>query len=708
VTAVEAGAVGAALDRIEGREKVTGEARYAYEHEQAGVAYAAVVQSSVARGRVRAVDGSAALAIPGVLAILSHENAPRLPGGEGELALLQSDRVAYRGQIVAAVVAESLEIVRHAERLVRIDYDAEPHDVELRADHPRLYKPEVVNPSYETDTVEGDVETALRSAHVTVDVTYETPPFHNNPLEPHATLAVWGGDGGLTVYDSSQGVWPARETIARVFGLEPERVRVVAPHVGGGFGSKGTVRPQAILAALAARAVGRPVKIAVTRQQMFDVTGYRTPTIQRLRLGTDAAGRLTAIAHDVFEQTSTLQEFAEQTAVVTRMMYAAPNRRTTHRLVALDVPTPSWMRAPGECPGMYALESALDELALACGIDPIELRIRNEPDVDPESGHPFSSRNLVACLREGAERFGWTERDATPAARREGPWLVGTGVAASTYPARRRPSAALARREPGGRFLVRVAAADIGTGARTALTQIAADALGVAPELVRLELGDSDFGVAPVAGGSAGTASWGTAVHEACRELVATGDDEARADTHEAVEGQEPFSRHAFGAQFVKVRVNAETGEIRVPRVLGVFAAGRIVNRKTARSQFIGGMTMGLGMALLEEGILDPRFGDVVNHDLATYHVPVYADVEEIEATWIEEDDPHLNPIGGKGIGEIGIVGTAAAVTNAVHHATGVRFRRLPIRLDHVLAALRVDPGARASMRARASRASAS
>jgi xanthine dehydrogenase YagR molybdenum-binding subunit len=679
--------IGAALDRIEGREKVRGEALYAYEHLRDDVAYAAIVQSTIAKGRIRSVDASAALAVPGVLAVLSCSDTPRLEAHDEELALFQSDRVAYYGQIVAAVVAETYEIARQAERLVRIEYDEAPHDVELRVEHPRLYKPDTVNPSYETDTEQGNADAALANAHAAVDVTYETPYFHNNPMEPHATIAAWDG-GSLTLYDSTQGSAPARATIARVLGLDPERVRVVAPHVGGGFGSKGTPRPQAILAALAAERVGRPVKCAVTRQQMFDLTGYRTPMFQRVRLGAETDGRLTAIVHDVVEQTSTLEEFAEQTAVVTRMMYASQSRRTTHRLAALDVPTPSWMRAPGECPGMYALESALDELALELGVDPIELRIRNEPDVDPESGQVFSSRNLVACLRQGAERFGWNERDPTPAAHRDGAWLWGTGVAASTYPARMRPSEALASRAADGSFVVRVAAADIGTGARTALTQIAADALEVEPGRVRVEIGDSAFGQAPVAGGSAGTASWGTAVHLACRRLVETGDDAALVDSEDAVEGRDAYSRHAFGAQFVEVRVNTETGEIRVPRVLGVFAAGTIVNAKTARSQFIGGMTMGLGMALHEEGILDPRFGDVVNHDLAQYHVPVYADIEEIDAVWIDEHDPHLNPMGSKGIGEIGIVGTAAAVTNAVHHATGVRFRRLPLRLDRVVEAL--------------------
>jgi xanthine dehydrogenase YagR molybdenum-binding subunit len=379
-------------------------------------------------------------------------------------------------------------------------------------------------------------------------------------------------------------------------------------------------------------------------------------------------------------QTSTVREFAEQTAVASRMMYAAPNRRTTHRLARLDLPTPSWMRAPGECPGMYALESAMDELAIACGVDPIELRVRNEPDVDPQTGRRFSSRNLVACLREGARRFGWDGRDPTQGARRDGRWLVGTGVAASTYPTRRRPSHALARREPDGTWLVGLAAADLGTGARTALTQIAADTLEVLPESVRVELGDTALPDAPLAGGSMGTASWGSAVVKACRALREQGGEgEVRVDTTDDVAADEPLAKHAFGAQFAEVRADPQTGEVRVTRLLGVFAAGRIINPKTARSQLIGGMTMGLGMALMEESVLDPRFGDYVNHDLATYHVPVIADVEEIDALWVDEDDPHVNPMGAKGIGEIGIVGTAAAVANAVYHATGRRVRDLPI-----------------------------
>jgi xanthine dehydrogenase YagR molybdenum-binding subunit len=678
--------IGAPLDRVDGREKVMGQAEYAYEHQVDGVAYAAPVVATIAKGEVRTVDAEAALALAGVIAVLTHENAPRLASDENrELYVLQEPRVAYRGQIVAAVVADSLEVAREGAALVRVEYAQQAHDVELRDDHPGLYKPETVNPSFDTDSELGDPDRALAAAAVTHDATYVTPAYHNNPMEPHATLAVWDG-GRLTLYDSTQGVQSARSAVAGVFGLEPSDVRVICPHIGGGFGSKGLPHPHVVTAALAAQATERPVKLAVTRQQMFALTGYRTPTIQRVRLGAEADGTLTAIVHEAFEQSSTVKEFAEQTTVVTRMMYAAPNRRTTHRLVRLDVPTPSWMRAPGECPGMYALESAMDELAVALGVDPIELRVRNEPDVDPEKGIPYSSRNLVACLREGAQRFGWSDRDPAPGTRRDGEWLVGSGVAASTYPAYRSPASASVRADGDGRYTVRISASDLGTGARTALTQIAADALGVGPEFVRVEIGDSDLPRAGTAGGSMGTASYGSAVHKACRALRDGSRDEASASTEDDIEAQENLSRHAFGAQFAEVRVSTVTGEVRVPRLLGVFAAGRIINAKTARSQLIGGMTMGLGMALLEESLMDAQFGDYVNHDFAQYHVPACADVLDIDAVWIEEEDAHLNPMGSKGIGEIGIVGTAAAIANAVHHATGTRFRELPIRLDRVLA----------------------
>jgi xanthine dehydrogenase YagR molybdenum-binding subunit len=450
-----------------------------------------------------------------------------------------------------------------------------------------------------------------------------------------------------------------------------------------------------ILTALAAQVVGRPVKLALTREQMFSLVGHRTPTIQRVRLGTDGDGRLAAIAHDVVEETSTVQEFAEPTVISTRTMYAAPNRQTTTRLARLDVPTPTAMRAPGECPGMFALESAMDEMAIACGIDPIEFRIRNEPTVDPETGLPFSSRGLVACLHEGARRFGWNRRDPRPRSRQDVRWLLGTGVAASTYPAFLFPSTARVRVDPDGQYTVSIDATDIGTGAWTVLGQIAADALAAPVERVRLEIGDSALPAGAVAGGSSGTASWGTAIVKAARKLRARLHDEfgdvvpgaGLEATGGFIENPEAkrFSMHAFGAQFAEVRVNVDTGEVRVPRLLGAFAAGRIINPKTARSQLLGGMTMGLSMALFEQSVIDPRFGDYVNHDFAEYHIATNADVGTIEIAWIDEEDPHVNPLGVKGIGEMGIVGTAAAVANAVYHATGVRVRDLPITLDKLV-----------------------
>ncbi|MBO2452011.1 xanthine dehydrogenase family protein molybdopterin-binding subunit [Actinomadura barringtoniae] len=673
------------MNRVEGRDKVTGKARYAVEYPVEGAAYAMAVQATVARGEVESIGADEVLAMPGVLAVLSCENAPKLtPVPDGELAVFQSRTVSYRGQLVAAVVAETLDIAREAAARLEIRYRAEPPDLRMTADHPGLYDPGKVNPAFPSDTGRGDPDTAFGQAGVQIDETYTTPAEHNNPMEPHATIASWQGDV-LTLHDSNQGVSAVRDTLAKIFDLDASNVRVISPHVGGGFGSKGTPRPNAVLTAMLARAAGRPVKLALTRQQMFALTGYRTPTIQRLRLGADATGRLTSISHDVVEQTSMVREFAEQTATPTRVMYQAPNRRTAHRLLRLNVPSPSWMRAPGETPGMWGLESALDELAVATGVDPVELRILNEPEQDPERDIPFSSRNLVACLREGAARFGWAGRDPAPGVRRRGRKLIGTGVASATYPAYRSPNKAIARRHPDGRFSVEIAAADIGTGARTTLTLIAAEALGTDPSKVSVEIGDSELPKASLAGGSSGTAGWGTAVHRACEALRSSPADEASADTTDEVKSQQKLSRHAFGAQFSEVEVDVDTGEVRVTRMLGVFAAGRIINPKTARSQFIGGMTMGLGMALMEETVLDEEFGDFLNHDLAQYHVPACADVRDIDAVWIEEDDPHLNPMGSKGIGEIGIVGAAASIANAVHHATGIRVRDLPITPPRLL-----------------------
>ncbi|MEU5637242.1 xanthine dehydrogenase family protein molybdopterin-binding subunit [Streptomyces rishiriensis] len=691
-------ALGAPAERLEGPEKVTGAARYAAEHPLAGRLFARPVPATVARGRVTGVDVSAALALPGVVAVLTPDDAPRLAEpGDPTLTVLQNPDVPHRGWFVALVVADSPEAARAGAGAVHVEYAEESHDVTLRAGHPRAYVPEELNGTYPGERRQGDAEGAFAAAAVRVDVGYRVPPLHNHPMEPHASTAHWDGER-LTVHTSSQGTTAVRTTLARMFGLAEERITVVAEHVGGGFGSKGTPRPDVVLATMASWHTGRPVTVVLPRRMMPTSVGHRAPTLHRLRLGADRDGRLTSLTHDVTTHTSRIKEFVEYAAVPARVMYAAPNQHTVHRVVRLDVPTPSWMRAPGEAPGMYALESAMDELADALGMDPVEVRIRNEPDAEPDSGKPFSSRHLVECLREGARRFGWEGRAPVPRARADGPWLLGTGVAAATYPVQVYPSAAAAQALPDGSFLVEVNAADIGTGARTVLAQIAADALDVPLERVRIRVGSSDLPAAPLAGGSSGTASWGWAVHEACGRLAARlaahrgplpeqGLRE-RADTEGTADAESAFARHAFGAHFAEVAVDSVTGEVRVRRLLGVYAAGRVLNPRTARSQFVGAMTMGLGMALTEGSTMDAAFGDFPEADLAGYHVPAHADVPDIEAHWIDEHDPHLNPVGGKGIGEIGIVGTAAAVGNAVHHATGVRLRELPLTPDRVLTGL--------------------
>ncbi|MFB6815756.1 xanthine dehydrogenase family protein molybdopterin-binding subunit [Streptomyces sp. NPDC056347] len=682
--------------RREGRDKVTGTARYAAEHTPPGCLHGSLVPATVARGRVLAVDTDDALALPGVRAVLTHHDAPRLKEPDDPiLAVLQDDLVPHRGWPVALVVADTPEAAEAGAAALRIAYGTERHDVRLTADHPGLYTPDTVNGGYPAVRERGDTARALAVAPVQIDSTYTLGALHNHPMEPHATTAWWDGDGHLTVHDSSQGATQVRDSLATALGIPPERITVRSEHVGGGFGCKGTTRPQCVLAVMAARHTGCPVKVVLPRRRMAGLIGHRAPTVQRVRLGAELDGTLTAVDHEIVTHTSTVKEFVEQAAVPARIMYGSAAARTAHRVVALDVPSPSWMRAPGETPGMYALESAMDELASALGLDPVELRIRNEPAHEPDSGRPFSSRGLTACLETGAARFGWYGRDPSPAAREEGEWLTGTGVAAATYPVYITASGAFAHAAPDGSYRVAVNATDIGTGARTVLAQIAADALATALDRVGIEIGSSELPDAPVAGGSTGTASWGWAVHKACvllrrRLREHTGPLPAEGlsvttDTRAETGRESPYARHAFGAHFAEVAVHGRTGEVRLRRMLGVFAAGRILNSRTARSQFIGGMTMGVGMALTEASTMDPVFGDFTERDLAAYHLPTFADVPRIEAHWIEEEDPHLNPMGSKGIGEIGIVGAAAAVGNAVRHATGVRVRALPITPDTLL-----------------------
>ncbi|MFE9581475.1 xanthine dehydrogenase family protein molybdopterin-binding subunit [Nocardia sp. NPDC006044] len=696
MTLIDANEMGASRPRLDGSAKVTGTAPYAFEHSVDRPTYLHPVQATIARGRVTAMDTAAATRLDGIIAVLTVFDAPELADtADGELTILQDDNVHFRGQLIGAVIAETPEIARHAADLVRVTYAQQQADTEFPGDRGALYAPEQVGSEFPTDTDSGDVDAALATAAVTVDQTYTTPIEHNNPMEPHACIAIWhpeGANPAVTLYDSTQGVHTVRKTLAPLFGLEPGQLRVIAPHVGGGFGSKGAPHAHNVLALLAARrSGGRPVKVALTRQQMFALVGYRTPTIQRVRLGADADGTLTALSHDVIEQTSRIKEYAEQTAVSSRKMYRAPHRRTTHRLARLDVAVPFWMRAPGEAPGMFAGEVAMDELAVACGIDPIELRIRNEPETDPESGTPWSGRHLIDCLHRGADEFGWAARNPAPRSRRDGDWLVGTGVAAATYPATESAGNA-ARIEFGAdnRYRVQIGAADIGTGAWTTLTQIAADALRCPFESVRLEIGDTDLPSASVAGGSSGTASWGTAIVTAARAFRDQHGNTPAVGAEITVDADEnpdtgDFTMQSFGAHFVEAHVHRDTGEIRVPRMLGVFSIGRAINPRTLRSQLIGGMIWGLSMALHEDSVRDPRFGHIVTQDLAGYHFSAHADIGEIEAIWLDEVDRHTNPMGSRGAGEIGIVGAAAAVANAVFHATGTRVRDLPITADRLL-----------------------
>ncbi|MCK7626029.1 xanthine dehydrogenase family protein molybdopterin-binding subunit [Streptomyces sp. RS10V-4] len=700
------GAVGTAHTRVEGRDKVTGAARYAAEVPLAGLAHGWLVVSTIARGRIRALDPAPVRAMPGVLAVLHHGNAQPLesdyvgPMGPADpaLQLFQHDRVPYAGWPVALVVAETSEQAREAAEALVVEYDEEPHDVAFAAGRPEAYVP-AGNPRSPAEQGKGDLAAGLAASAVVVDEEYTTPEEHHHPMEPHTATAYWE-NGRLEVIDANQGSAYVAQELARLFALDPSAVRVRSEHVGGGFGSKGARAPQ-VAAAMAATVLHRPVRVVLTRRQMFSLTGYRSPTIQRVRLGADPDGRLRALDHEGLNQTSTVHEFVERSADVARAMYDAEAHHTVSRVLRLDVPTPTWMRAPGEAPGSFALECALDELAERCGLDPIAVRARNEPEVGPLSGLPYSSRRLLTCFEEGARRFGWADRDPRPGVRREGRWLLGTGTAAASFPTLAGPSTAAVTAEADGGYTVRITAADIGTGARTALALVAADALEVAPDRIRVRIGDSDFGQAMLAGGSAGTRSWAWAVTlaaRALREQLALGGTippqgiTVRSDTAEALAALPPRERHAFGAQFAEVAVDVATGEVRVRRMLGIFAAGRIVNPLTARSQLVGGMIWGLSMALHEEAVRDERWGGHVGADLAGYHVAANADVPLVEADWVDDPDEQ-DPVGIKGIGEVGIVGAAAAVANAVWHATGVRHRHLPIRPDRVLTAGAGDRG---------------
>ncbi|HJV51276.1 MAG TPA: xanthine dehydrogenase family protein molybdopterin-binding subunit [Noviherbaspirillum sp.] len=731
--------IGAPLDRIDGPDKVCGTARYTAEFAPPRMAHAVMVQSTVPSGRITGIDSAAAQRMPGVIAVLTHRNAMRLPqGGRAAvqpphgrvLSLLQDERVHYNGQPVAVVVAESLEQALAAAAALRINYERAPAALAFGPAKAGAYSPGKVLDT-EADSRRGDVAQGLVDAAHRKTLVYTTPMEHHNPMEPHATLALWEGDK-LTLFDSTQYVAGVQKTVAKTFGIAQERVRVRNLYVGGGFGGKGSAWSHVLLAAMAARQTGRPVRLVLQRPQLFGPVGGRPQTEQTISLGCDRAGRLSAIEHHAFSNTSAIEDWTESSALLTRMLYACPNVATTHRLVRLNVGTPTFQRAPGEATGSFALESALDELAVEAGIDPLQMRLINYAETDPERHLPYSSKALRECYRLGAEHFGWARRHPQPRSMRDGRWLVGLGMGTATRPAKRSPAAARVRLLPDGLALVQSSTEDLGTGTYTVMTQIAADVLGYAPAQVRFELGDTDMPEAPIAAGSMTVESVGLAVHAACVKargrLVAlacadrlsplSGADPAdvtvdagwlrhadgkRAEPAAAViarsgsrlieergdsrPGDETrrYAMYAFGAVFAEVHVDPDLGLIRVPRVVGAYGVGNVMNEKTAHSQLMGGIVWGISQALFEESVLDARTGRFVNANLAEYHVPVNADIGEIDILFVPEHDTQVNALGAKGIGEVSMTGVAGAIANAVYHATGRRIRDLPITLDKLL-----------------------
>jgi xanthine dehydrogenase YagR molybdenum-binding subunit len=704
--------IGQPINRVDGPLKVSGRATYAYEHWDVGQPlYGFIVGATIARGRITRIDTARADRSPGVRLVMTHRNAPAQGTADRSNAAayaraqpaLSGPDIHHYGEAVALVVATTFEQARAAASLVDFDYTAKPGQYDFAARQDRAYAPkQPVKGIWEADTAVGDFDAAFDTAAVKVDQRYTTPYEFAQPMEPNACLAVWHGDD-LTLYVSAQIVDTVRASVAGTLRIDPERIQAVTPYVGGGFGSKLGIHAETILAALAARQLNQPVKVALTRQQIFHLVGMRATSSQRVRLGAGRDGRLIALGHEVNMHTNPDEEYVEQTAITTRSLYAAPNRLTRHRLTPLDLSPAEDVRAPGEAPGLLAVESAMDELADALGLDPVELRIRNEPTVDPERGVPFSDRRLVDCLREGAGRFGWERRPPRPASLRDGRWLVGYGTAAAIRMHFQGPTRARVRMGPDGIAVVQTDMTDIGTGTYTILTQVAAEALGLPIDRVRVELGRSDFPVSAGSGGSWGAPNSSTAVHRACEALREKLRDEGGRIPLEGLEaegeilgmGDDPnykdYSIHTYGAQFAEVGVDVDTAEIRLRRMLGVFAAGRILNAKTARSQLIGGMTWGVSMALHEEAVVDPRSGAFVNRDLAEYLVPVHADIPELDAIMLDDYDDKANVLGVKGLAELGICGAGAAVANAVFNATGVRVRDFPITLDKVLPGLPVE-----------------
>ena len=712
--------VGHPHDRIDGPAKVSGSAPYAYERHDAvpNAAYGWMVGSAIAKGRIAAIDTREAESTPGVLAIVTYKNAGELGKGEHNTArLLAALEIEHYDQAVALVVAETLEVARAAARLVRIDYRPEKGRFDLVAGRETAIVP-ARNSGTPPDTSVGDFTGAFQNSAVKIDQTYTTPDHSHAMMEPHATTAAWTGSR-LTLWTSNQMIAWAVKDLAATLKISAADIHVMSPYVGGGFGAKLFLRADAVLAALGARAARRPVKVALARPQIPNNTVHRPATIQRVRIGADRNGVIEAIGHEVLSG-NLPGGSAEMAALQTRLLYSGQHRITSHRVATLDLPEGNAMRAPGEAVGLLALEVAMDELAEACGIDPVEVRIRNDVQHDPEAGpqRPFSTRKLIECLREGSERFGWSKRKPQPRQTRDGAWLVGMGVATAFRNNPVRNSGARVAVDGQARVTVETDMTDVGTGSYTIIAQTAAEMLGVPLEAVTVRLGDSRYPVSAGSGGQWGANSSTAGVYAACMVLreklaqtagfnsveavfedasikgpgrivplaTAAGSNGLSAeDSIEFGDLEEKYAQASFGAHFCEVGVDVHTAEIRIRRMMGVFAAGRILNPKSARNQVLGAMTMGVGSALMEELAVDKRFGYFVNHDLAEYHVPVHADIPAQEVVFLDELDPMSSPMKAKGVGELGICGAGAAVANAVYNACGVRIRDFPLTLDKII-----------------------
>jgi xanthine dehydrogenase YagR molybdenum-binding subunit len=700
--------IGEAVSRIDGLLKVTGTANYAMDFPAAGAAYGFLVKSEIASGKILDIETSAAEKSAGVLAVITHKNSLKIKptravrGG----AMLQDENVIFFGQNICVVVAETFEQARSAARLIKVKYDK----TAARTDFEKI-KSQAVKQKDREDKLHGDVEKAFGAAEFRIDETYNTPIEHHQPMAPHATLAVWDSDDKLTLYNESQVVNGVQGALAGAFGLKPENVRVITPHVGGGFGSKGGAWGHVVVAAIASKMVKLPVKLALTRQMMFNSVGLRQRNVQRIRLAATKDGKLTALAHETTTHGAINEEFIEPCGDVSEHMYDAPNSLIAYRAVPMNVIVPTYTRAPGKSTGSFALESAIDELAYKLKIDPVEFRIKNEPAKDPSSGKPWSSRSLVEALRRGAEVFGWKDRKMEPRANRQGDYWVGYGVGCGTYPARQRDTSANVKLTRSGTDVsasIELAASDLGTGTYTILAQTAAETLGLTVGKVGIKIGDSSLPPAAGSVGSVGASSFANAVYEGClkamselqaktnrqwfaapsaaqlMEAANLTEFQTRVDAKPLPEA-EKYSSNSFNANFAEVWVNASTGMVRVNRIVAAHGAGRILNPKTANSQVIGGCIWGIGQALTEESLLDPRWGNFITRSYADYHVPSNLDVGEIKTIFIEEEDKFVNKLGVKGLGEVGIVGVAAAVANAIFNATGKRVRDLPITPDKLL-----------------------